>query len=278
MKEFDFINSQLVPLSDYIGDDCAFFDAKNEKLAVTKDVLAAGVHFFADDEPFNLAQKIIRVNLSDLAACGARPFGVLIGAAIEKKYFNQEWLAEFMRGVKADMQEFDFALLGGDTTTHNSPSVFSVTAIGKTNKPIKRSTAKAGDNIFVSGNIGDGFIGLKTRSGKYILPQPRIELGLKLQDIASACIDISDGLLADLGHICTASGVGAELEAKKIPVSSTKYDLLDLITGGDDYELCFTAPVDKVEGCYKIGKIITGSGIKLDGNFVKSAGWQHKSN
>jgi thiamine-monophosphate kinase len=278
LKEFDFINKYIKPIAPLVGDDCVFYDG----YAVTKDVLISGVHFFENDEPFNLARKSLRVNLSDLAACGAVPFGFMLGLALPKNT-TEGWLSEFAKGLKADIDEFDFALLGGDTTKHDGALVISVTAIGKTVNPLKRSGAKVGDNIFVSGNIGDSFIGLKRKpigikdqfTQKYDLPNPQVALGQKLVGVATSCIDISDGLLADLNHICIASNVGAEIDAAQIPTSKCEYDIMQLITAGDDYELCFTAPVDALDGCYKIGKIVAGSGIKLNGRAVAPKGFEH---
>lgn len=274
MKEFELIEKLLRPLagknSAGLADDCAHFGG----YVITKDMLLSGVHFFADDDAYDLARKALRVNLSDLASCGAEPFGFLLGLALPKNT-GDEWLKKFTAGLKADIEEFKFQLLGGDTTMHEGELAISVTAIGKAANPITRSGAKAGDNIFVSGNIGDGYIGLKKRAGKYLLPEPRIELGKNLHGVATACIDISDGLLADLGHICEASRLGAELDSRAIPISSKEYPLMELITSGDDYELCFTSTANEVKGCYKIGHMVAGSGIKLDGKQVEPRGYQH---
>ena len=275
MEEFEFIEKYLKPLAGKnsfgLNDDCAFFDG----YAITKDVLISGVHFFADDAPYNLARKALRVNLSDLASCGAKPFGFMLGLALPYGT-AEEWLADFTAGLAADMKEFDIQLLGGDTTSHEGSLQISITALGKTTMPITRAGAQVGDNIFVSGNIGGGYIGLKERAGKYLLPEPRIELGLQLRGSANSCIDVSDGLLADLAHICKASNMGAEIIAGAIPLAPGKYELMELITGGDDYELCFTAPIESFEGCYKIGKITAGSGIKLDGKKIEPRGYTHK--
>lgn len=294
MNEFDFINKLLRPLAgrDSAGlqDDCAHFDG----YVITKDILVAGVHFFADDAPFDLARKCLRVNLSDLASCGAEPFGFMMAAALPKG-ISEEWLTEFTRGLRSDIAEYNFQLLGGDTTSHDGALTISVTAIGRALSPITRAGAKEGDNIFVSGKIGEGLAGLKTRSGKYILPEPRIALGLELRGKANACIDISDGLLADLGHICSASKLGAEINSVDIPTpvnchpelvsGSLRKDpdlrqddvtFMDYITAGDDYELCFTSALNEIPGCHKIGKMVAGSGIKLDGKITEAKGYQHK--
>lgn len=282
MKEFDLISEYLKPLagegSHNFSDDCASFG----EFVITKDILSSGIHFFANDDAFNLARKAIRVNLSDLASCGAQPFGIMLGLALPKDT-SQAWLKRFTQGLKSDLEEFNLSLLGGDTVYHAAPLVISITAIGKTPHQILRSGAKIGDNIFVSGEIGKGLLGLdaKLKGEKnkfyehYELPTPRIELGLKLRNIANSCIDISDGLLADLWHICEESRVGAEIFSKQIPVSKP-HELMKLITGGDDYELCFTTSEDNVEGCYKIGKIINQNKLLMDGAELSPKGYEHK--
>jgi len=270
-------NLRSIAGRDSLGllDDCAVFG----EYVITKDVLVAGVHFFPDDAPYNLARKALRVNLSDLAAMGAEPFGVLIGACLPKD-ISAEWLNDFNRGLKADIEEFGVQLLGGDTVFHDGALMLSVTAIGKTSKPLLRSGAKIGDNIFVSGALGGGYLGLQNKLKgrgdlRYELPNPRIELGIKLREIANSCMDISDGLLLDLNRLCEASKVGAELVSAQIPLADMAADLLEQISGGDDYELLFTADCDAVAGCYKIGKIISGQGLKLDGKLVAPKGYVH---
>lgn len=263
-----------------LTDDCAVFG----EYCITKDLLSEGVHFFKNDSPFNLARKAIRVNLSDLAAMGAEPFGVLIGVCLSKQ-LDESWVAEFNKGLKSDIEEFGFQLLGGDTVFHDAPTVISITALGKTNAPLLRSTAKIGDNIFVSGKIGDSYIGLKLKeqgktdeyfTNKYELPTPRLELGVQIRSLANACMDISDGLLLDLSRMCQASNVGAEIYSKQIPISESDYDIIDLISGGDDYELLFTSTESEIEGCHKIGKVMEGEGVKLDDSFVEPKGYIHK--
>lgn len=283
MREFELISKLIQPIagknSQGLKDDCAFFNG----YCITKDVLIAGVHFYASDEPSRLAQKALRVNLSDLAASGAEPFGFMLGLALPKGT-EEKWLKSFFKGLKKDIEEYNFQLLGGDTVYHDGEITISVTAIGKAKKPITRKGAKVGDNIFVSGKIGGGFLGLmdkmegKKRSkaiDKYELPEPQVKLGTKLHGIATSCIDISDGLLADLNHICEESGVGAELNSDSIPLFDKHSDLYLQITGGDDYELLFTSKKANVAGCYKIGKITKGSGLKLDGKAIEPAGFEH---
>ena len=283
MREFTIIEQLLKPLagSDSLGlrDDAAHFKG----YCLTSDVLVSGVHFFADDAPFNLARKALRVNLSDLAAMGAKPFGFMLGLVLPKG-ISEEWLKEFARGLQSDIAEYNCQLLGGDTNYHEDGLIISITAIGKCRQPLLRRGAKIGDNIFVSGKIGDAYLDLQAKLKKetlskyilkYELPTPKIKLGMRLRKIASACIDVSDGLLADLGHICRESGVGAEIYSHQIPVSDHQIDLLKLISAGDDYELLFTSTRDKVRGCSKIGKIIAGEGIKLDGALVQPQGFEH---
>ena len=273
MHEFLLIDKFFKPIATNISDDCAFFDG----YCVSKDILLSGVHFFADDAPYNLARKALRINLSDLASSGAKPYGFMLGLALPKST-NEKWLSEFSRGLKSDIKKYNIKLLGGDTCFHDGELVISITAIGKCKKPITRGGAKIGDNIFVSGKIGGGYIGLQSRSGKYELPNPRIDLIEQLQKAATSCIDISDGLLADLGHICEESKVSAEIISRQIPLFAAKTDLYKQITGGDDYELLFTSKLASVKGCYKIGKIIKGRGIKLNGKKVAEIGYEHQSN
>ena len=198
---------------------------------------------------------------------------------------DEKWLAEFAAGLKSDIAEYGIRLLGGDTVYHGGELVISITAIGKCAKPITRSGAKVGDNIFVSGVIGGGYLGLQAKrrgevSGraveKYELPVPRLDI--ELQGIASACIDISDGLLADLGHICRESGIGAEIFSSRIPLFDETADLMAQITGGDDYELLFTSNSDNLANCHKIGIITGNNGILLNGKKVKAEGYEHSSN
>ena len=282
MKEFDFIEQLLKPIAGKnsfgLRDDCAFFDG----YAITKDVLVEGIHFFSEDNPQNLAKKALRVNLSDLASCGAEPFGFMLGLGLTNKT-NQNWLKNFVKGLEQDIKKYNFQLLGGDTVSTKSRITISVTAIGKVNKPVTRAGAKLNDNIFVTGKIGAGVLGLKSKiegkgdafSKHYELPTPRLDMTLVVRKYANACIDISDGLLADLGHICKESGYGAEIFSRDVPLYNG-LPVMDLLTGGDDYQLLFTSKQNAIKGCYKIGKIVKGKGIKLDGKRISPKGYQHK--
>ncbi len=283
MNELEIISSLRSIAGEHslgLQDDCAVFG----EFCITKDVLASGTHFFADDEPFNLARKAIRVNLSDLAAMGAAPFGVMLGVCLPRGT-SSEWISEFNRGIAADISEFGFELLGGDTVFHDGELVISVTAIGKSNAPLLRSTAKAGDNIFVSGKLGGAWLGLQEKLGKtsggfvedYELPRPELDLGQNISGVATACMDVSDGLLIDLSRMCAASGVGAELDSSAIPLASAEHGLMEQISGGDDYKLLFTSARDKIEGCHRIGLIVSGDELKLDGEYVEPKGYEHKA-
>jgi len=233
-------------------------------LVFTKDALVAEVHFFSDDPADLIARKAMRVNLSDLAAMGAEPLGYLLALALPKNMTDIDgWLAKFSAGLKRDQDEFGWSLIGGDTVSTPGPLMISLTAIGSVPKgcALRRSGAEAGDDIYVSGSLGDAALGLKCLTGeimpksnvlidRYYLPRPRLLLGQKLKNIATAVMDISDGLAGDIRHICELSGCGAEIEAELIPHSDEVGKLLEsfprykslIWQGGDDYELLFTAP------------------------------------
>lgn len=269
MDEFSFIEKYLAQLTFgnkealFLKDDAAIFSPQaGYDFVITKDALVEGTHFFKNDDPYLLAKKLLRVNISDLAAKGATPYCCFL-ALILPKNTSEEWLKGFASGLRDDLSEFGCFLAGGDTTSHEGALALSLTIIGlvPSGKAILRSGAKNGDSVYVTGTIGDSYLGLVSASvnstnaststtSRYYLPQPRPNIGKLLSDIASACIDVSDGLLADLSHICECSEVGAEISINKVPFSedvtnSIKTDsefAIKAITGGDDYELLFTAP------------------------------------
>ena len=276
--EFDLIARYFAPLAKDPGafgltDDAALMTPPpGRELVLTADALIAGVHFFPHDPPGDIARKLLRVNLSDLAAKGAVPLGYLITCAWPPSV-DEAFVAAFAAGLGADQTLFGLSLLGGDTTRTPGPMSLSLTAIGHVapGTMLRRGGARAGDLICVSGTIGDGALGLKVRQGellhlsaesrafldeRYRLPHPRLALGQRLaaEGIATACLDISDGLVADLGHICDVSGLAAVIDAPAVPLSpaaqeavAEEPDLLALcLTGGDDYELCFTVRADTV--------------------------------
>ncbi len=276
--EFELIAAYFRPLAEghagalELADDAALLDvAPGRRLVVTADTIVAGVHFFPDDPPDLIARKLLRVNLSDLAAMGARPLAYLLGLALPKEA-GAEWLEAFCRGLGADQEEFGLALIGGDTVATPGPTTLTLTALGEAvpGEELRRSGAKAGDLVFVSGTIGDAVLGLEARRGglealqgtlrehvlgRYHLPRPRLELGMRLRGVAHAALDISDGLVGDLAHVCAASGVGAVIAWPKVPLSEAARRAVEadpalvpaLLAGGDDYELLFTAAAEAKE-------------------------------
>ncbi len=248
-----------------IGDDCALWrPTLGQDLAVSCDMLVQGRHFLPDADPHCLGHKALAVNLSDLAACGATPRAFLLAMALPQA--NEAWLAAFSAGMLALAQAHGCELIGGDTTS--GPLNLSITVMGEvpTGQALLRSAAQVGDDIYVSGHLGDARLALQARLGHLLLPadvlalcterldtpSPRVALGIALRGIAHACADISDGLLGDLGHILKASQVGAELDVAAIRTLCISAQSVDLpvdvlntctLTGGDDYELVFTAPL-----------------------------------
>ncbi len=247
-----------------IGDDCALLQPDPaQSLAVTSDMLVEGRHFFAGANPEWLGHKALAVNLSDLAAMGAKPVGFTLALALPDA--NGTWLAQFSQGLFRLAQQWQCPLIGGDTT--QGPLTICITALGHvpSGAAIKRSGAKIGDDIWVSGTLGDARLALGALRSEWSLnpssleavlprmhePEPRIALGMQLRGIASSALDISDGLLGDLGHILKASHVNAEVLIDQLPTSRTLAEQTESLrrqcaaNGGDDYELCFTAPKNK---------------------------------
>ena len=266
MNEFDFIAKYLNPLAgkEALGlkDDAAIIPAANGmEYVITKDALIEAVHFLPNTNPADLAYKIMGVNLSDIAAMGAAPKYYLCAACLNDTV-DEAWLAAFTAALADIQKQYGIVLIGGDTTRHKGALTFSITMMGEVpaGKALLRSGAKVGDDVWVSGVIGEA---ADFTSARYLRPTPRVELGLKLRDIASACVDISDGLVADIGHIATASNVKITLHADAIPIAHIPLE--KAITAGDDYELAFTAAPDKAELIGKlatrIGKVEEGAGI-----------------
>lgn len=254
-----------------VGDDCALVDPLGERLAVTTDMMALGTHFLPEANPEDVGHKALAVNLSDLAAAGAEPRAFLLSLGLP--HADEAWVAAFSRGLLEEAKTYGCALIGGDTTrtplvgTTHAPVTMSITALGAVSAthPLTRAGAQVGDDVWVSGTPGDAFVALGIRletitpvagTEAYLFsrmdrPTPRVALGVALRGVASACADVSDGLAADLGHILERSGVGAELLEEKVPLSSAlrtyprELALKAALTGGDDYELVFTASVDR---------------------------------
>lgn len=241
-----------------LADDAAVISPPSGRdLVLTVDAMVGGVHFLPDDPPELVGRKLLRVNLSDLAAKGATPLGYLLTVSAPRDT-PDAWFAAFARGLAQDQAEFAISLLGGDTTSTSGPVSLSLTAIGHVapGAMVRRDGAHPGDGVWVTGTIGDGALGLAVARGKladptgfllnrYRLPQPRV--GLAIAGIAAASMDISDGLVQDLGHLCRAGGVGAEIDAGALPLSNTARAaspdwLTACLTGGDDYELLLAVP------------------------------------
>lgn len=282
LGEFAFIDQLLRPLAEGspaslgLADDAAVLTPPaGRQLVLTKDAMVAGVHFLADDPPAAIAQKLLRVNLSDLAAMGADPLGYLL-ALVRPRAIDEDWLRAFVGGLAEDQREFDIAMLGGDTVSTPGPLTLSLTALGSVpeGQALRRNGGEAGDDLWVSGTLGDAAIGLEVLNrrvdvsaaasvfliDRYRRPQPRLALGVRLRGLAGAAIDVSDGLLADLGHILEASDVGATVEADRVPLSPAAEGAPAAreaaLTGGDDYELLFTAPERQREAILAIGREI----------------------
>ena len=320
--EFERIARFFAPLADGfpgavgLTDDAAVITPPpGRDLAVTTDTMVAGVHFIGDETPGLIAAKLLRINLSDLAAMGAVPLAYMLNMALPGD-IDDDWLAAFAEGLAADQSAFDIALAGGDSVSTPGPLTLTATAIGsvETGRVLRRSGARDGDIVYVSGTIGDGALGLKLLRGemsglsgahadeligRYRLPRPRIGLGVRLSGLASAAIDISDGLAADLTHILDISGTGAEIEAATVPLSDPAAEALGgdagcmetILTGGDDYELLFTAApgyagrIAALAGdldlpLTPIGRITAGGGLQVmgaDGEAMRLArkGWTH---
>lgn len=290
MSEFAWIATYFAPLAGEgalgLKDDAALLKVPHgQQLVITTDTLNEGVHFKAGTSPKKIAQKALRVNLSDLAAKGATPIGYTLNLSLPIGT-SEAFIEDFCAGLKADQAQFDIALLGGDTTRTLGPLSISITAFGACITPLLRSGAKVGDGVYVSGSIGAGFLGLHNHSPKtiahYELPTPRLALGRTLVGLAHSCMDVSDGLVQDMGHLCAASGVGADIQLSAIPLADNAYDAAAQLTGGDDYELLFTLPPDASapQGCTRIGTITAGSMprfLDAEGQEVtfERGGWQH---
>jgi thiamine-monophosphate kinase len=268
--EFALIERYFRPLAADRGafgltDDAALYRQRpGDDLVLTADVVAAGIHFLPDDPPESIARKALRVNLSDLAAKGAEPFGYLLSLALPADW-TEGWLRRFAAGLAADQRRYAVTLIGGDTTRAAGGLTIAITAIGRVPKDemVLRSGARPGEAIYVSGTIGDAALGLRIRQGtidaklkgarhlldRYLHPQPRVALAPAVRAFASSAMDISDGLVGDLAHICEVSKVGAEIHAERVPLSpgarirlSEPGALQTILNGGDDYEILATVP------------------------------------
>lgn len=304
LGEFGRIREFFAPLAGPGGlglkDDAALVACRpGHQLVVTVDALVEGVHYLPTDPPDLVAKKLLRVNLSDLAAKGARPLHYLLTTALPKS-LGDDWVGRFAAGLAEDQKRFGVDLLGGDSVATPGPAVLSLTAIGEVaaGKEIRRGGARPGDRVWVSGTIGDAYLGLKVLTSdeleglgssfaealvaRFRLPEPRTELGPRLIGIAHAMCDVSDGLVADLGHICDASSCAAMVATNAMPLSDAARTVISeqwvkdgsLETGGDDYELVFAAPPEASAAIERlsaelglritqIGTIESGAGVRL---------------
>lgn len=275
--EFDLIRRYFLPLASAPGalglsDDAALLGLDpGQELVITTDTIIESVHYLADDPPDSVGGKLLGVNLSDLAAMGAAPLGYVLAVALPTLWGaaqREGWLADFARGLASMQTMFRIGMLGGDTVATPGPPCLTVTAFGEVPQgaALRRSGARPGDLVFVSGTLGDAALGLHLQTAgfgreesfagaaalieRYRWPRPRVDLGVRLRGLVHGAADVSDGLVADLAHICRASGVAAEIDAARIPLSSPAAALLAVdpgllplvLGGGDDYELVFTAP------------------------------------
>lgn len=311
MNEFTLIDRYFSPLAEGfpgaegLRDDAALLaPPKGMEIVATTDTMNEGVHFIGDEPPGDLAKKLLRVNLSDLAAKGAQPWCYLLNLGLPQGC-GEAWVADFARGLAEDQQRYGLHLAGGDSTNTRGGISLSVTAFGlvEKGKIVRRSGAKPGDLLYVTGTIGDAHLGLKAARGEleaseedtayflsaYRLPDPPVACARELGGLASAAMDISDGLAQDLGHLCAASGVGARVNARDVPLSEAarrqNVELGALLTGGDDYQLLLAIPPGRevVQGTRltRIGSITEEKCVEfLGANDAPMAldvtGWQHR--
>lgn len=305
--EFERIATFFAPLTENmpgalgLRDDAAVLEPSSGcDLVVTTDTVVETVHFVGDEPASLVARKLLRVNLSDLASMGARPYAYTLNVAFPDKV-DDAWLADFVAGLAADQGEFGIALVGGDSVSTVGPITLTITAFGEvaSGTALRRTAAHAGDLVYVTGTIGDGALGLSVLRGeisglapaqeetlatRYQLPQPRLGVGQALCGVASAATDVSDGLVADLGHIADGSSLAAVIDAAKVPLSDAARAVLaddparleTVLTGGDDYELVFAVPpngkdrLDAIASKTKvtltqIGVFEPGAGVRVRG-------------
>ncbi len=270
--EFSLIARHFRPLAGEgalgLLDDAALLTpTPGEQIVLSADAMVAGVHFLPEDPPETIGRKLLRVNLSDLAAMGASPLGYLMTVALTPAT-DEAWLAAFVAGLAEDQREFGVQVLGGDTVSTPGPLTLSLTILGSVpvGAALRRVGARPGDDVWVSGCIGDGYLGLRAArgemddpggylAGRYRLPTPRLALGQALRGLARACLDVSDGLLQDLSHLCRAGGCAAEVVGPLVPVSRVDTPLTTLVAGGDDYELLFAAASEDCAAVKEAGRM-----------------------
>ena len=295
LKETEFIKNYIKKGTKQTKHSLNFEDdiAVVDNYAYSTDTISEDIHFFSDDDPKTIAKKLIRANISDLISKGVKPKFCLLNFS-SGKLVNQRWLNSFFKSFHQDLKNYNLNLIGGDTISTKNKTVLSLTIFGPVNskKIIKRSTAKFSDFIYVSGTIGDAFIGMSIKKkqikfdkkakekliSKYLVPEPQTNLTNLIRNKANAATDISDGLLNDLNNICTTSKLGAEIKFSSIPKSKEVIKFLStykryekqILIGGDDYQILFTGPkgLEKYKNVTKIGRMTRKKGIKItDKNF-----------
>jgi thiamine-monophosphate kinase len=290
MDEFEIIKRYFAPLAGEgafgLQDDAALIAARpGFDLVVTTDAVSEGTDFFAFDPADTIAQKALRVNLSDLAAKGAEPFAYLLNLSLPHS-IAPGWLAAFAGGLARDQQAFGISLLGGDTGATDGPLTVAITAFGYVpeGKMVRRAGARVGDKVYVTGSIGEAGGGLAIfkrekhslsdagrdqLTTRYRVPEPPIAFAGRLREIAHAAVDVSDGLIADLGHIASASAVRILVDGEQVPLSGPlralwgDQALLRAVTAGDDYQIAFTAPAGLQGPFTGIGRVEEGAGVDL---------------
>jgi len=308
MDEAQIIAKYFAPIADKsiglgLKDDAAVLN----KYIISTDLLIQNLHFFGTESAQDIARKALRINLSDIAAMGGVPKYYLMSLAIPNST-DEDWLHNFSTGLDFDNKEYRVKLIGGDLVICNAPITISITIFGECGNPIKTNTAQLGDNIYVTGNIGDSGLGLRILQGKlnapawaqrqliasYQLPSPAVNIAPQIAKYANAMTDISDGLNIDLWQICKNSSLGAQLDSNTIPISNAANEVInsnqakitDLLEYGDDYQLIFTAPADKHDDIMKcatinhnitkIGQIIDSPQLIIDNKEIKIKGYKPK--
>ncbi len=317
MMERALIARLLAPIATHpaarglLDDAAVLVPPLGRDLVLTHDMLAEGIHFLPDDPPGDIAHKLLAVNLSDLAALGARPLGVLLGLGLASRQ-DEAWLAAFTAGLAEACARWAAPLLGGDTIAGLDRLTLGLTAIGQVppGTALARGGASAGDDLWVTGNIGDATLGLEVARGghadappevratllaRYRRPEPRLGFGAALIGVGSACLDVSDGLLIDAGRMAAASNLAATIHLAQLPISraaeALSADRLALATGGDDYELLFAAARERAEAIAmlarthrlrvtRVGHLAVGIGLDVEdlgGHRIAPGrlGWEH---
>lgn len=319
MNEFEMTQKYFLPLTmgkkdaENLADDAAIIDVPDGyDLVISSDTLNGGTHFLKKEDPANIAHKVLRVNLSDMAAMGAKPYCYQLNLAFSHMP-DEKWVKGFTTALHADNAEFDVFCSGGDTTVAEGPLLVSLTVTGLVpkGKAVKRSTAKVGDLVVLTGPVGRAAVGVKIlldtlqidAPGPFVeachKPVPRTNISEEIAQYARAAVDVSDGLIADLSHVCSTSGVGAQLNLAQIPFTAETAALVDagivnyetLLTGGDDYEIAMAVPPENIEAFTKaaaqkgvelsvIGTFAEGEGVEVlnasdEPMEFKRGGWTH---